>query len=63
MGAGVREKLSARSVDEPPLRRRLSLCNSDVLGMGAAAEVIGELIPELVRDLVASGRWAGAHLL
>ncbi|CAB3910440.1 LysR family transcriptional regulator [Achromobacter denitrificans] len=63
VGAGVREKLSARSVDEPPLRRRLSLCNSDVLGMGAAAEVIGELIPELVRDLVASGRWAGAHLL
>lgn len=63
VGVGVREKLSARSVDEPPLRRRLSLCNSDVLGMGAAAEVIGELIPELVRDLVASGRWAGAHLL
>ncbi|MCY1211659.1 HTH-type transcriptional regulator GltC [compost metagenome] len=63
VGAGVREKLSVRPVDEPPLRRRLSLCNSDVLGMGAAAEVIGALIPELVRDLVASGRWAGAHLL
>lgn len=63
VGAGVREKLSVRPVDDPPLRRRLSLCNSDVLGMGAAAEVVGALIPQLVCELVASGRWAGAHLL
>lgn len=63
VGDGVRAKLSARSIGDPPLRRRLSLCNSDVLGMGTAAETVSTLIPELVRELVDSGRWAGAHLL
>jgi len=62
VGIDIQKKLSVRPLGDPPLRRRLALCCSDVLGMGAAAEAVSALIPELVHDLLTSGRWAGTYI-
>ncbi len=60
VGAGVYEKLSVRGFADAALRRRLSLCTSDIVGLGAAAESVIRLIPKLTGEFVASGRWGGA---
>jgi LysR family nitrogen assimilation transcriptional regulator len=55
--------LVARSISDAVLRRRLSLCTYDIVALGAAADCIVKLIPELVHTLISSGRWKGAYPL
>jgi LysR family nitrogen assimilation transcriptional regulator len=55
--------LVAQSISDAVLRRRLSLCTYDIVALGAAADCIVKLIPELVHVLISSGRWKGAYLL
>src|SRR5690606_4399079 len=59
----VRTKLSVRSLGGGALSRRLSLCTSDIMGLGAAAESLVTLIPELVHTFVQTGKWAGASII
>lgn len=63
VGEGARDRLSALSVGDPPILRRLSLCSPDIVAMGSAAESVAALVPELVRDIVAAGGWPGATML
>ncbi|HYG45667.1 MAG TPA: LysR substrate-binding domain-containing protein [Bordetella sp.] len=63
VGVGVDKKVTARSVGPSPIRRRLSLCKSEFLGMGDATEAVAALIPTIVRELVATERWTGARLI
>lgn len=62
VGPGVGEELSMRPISDAPLARRLSLCMSDIVGLGAAAESVAALIPQVTRQLVEAGRWAGARM-
>lgn len=55
--------LSAHSIIDARLRRRLSMCGSDIVALGAAAECIIALLPELIRELVEQDRWPGARLI
>lgn len=55
--------LKARSIADARLRRRLSLCTSDIVALGAAAECVIALLPELIRELVDQDRWPGAQCI
>jgi len=55
--------LHARSIADVRLRRRLSLCSSDIVALGAAAECVIALLPELIRELVDQQRWPGAEFI
>ncbi len=63
VGPDIRTKLSVRSLGGGTLSRRLSLCTSDIMGLGAAAESLVTLIPALVHAFVESGKWAGASII
>jgi len=60
IGPGALSGLSVRRIVDPPLVRRLSLYSSEVVGLGAAADQVALLIPELAHALVDSGTWEGA---
>jgi LysR family nitrogen assimilation transcriptional regulator len=55
--------IRARSIEGRGLKRRLSLCISDIFGYGTAAECVAALIPELVNSCILSGNWSGATSL
>jgi len=55
--------IRARSIEGGGLKRRLSLCISDIVGYGTAAECVAALIPELVNSCILSGNWSGATSL
>ena len=52
-------RVSARTIEHVGLKRRLSLCTSDIVGYGAAAESVAAMIPELVNACVLNGLWSG----
>jgi DNA-binding transcriptional LysR family regulator len=54
--------LNVRRIVAPELKRGISLCASDIAALSRAAQVIFDLIPAVVRGLVADGRWSGAIL-
>jgi LysR family nitrogen assimilation transcriptional regulator len=55
--------LNARSIVDVRLRRRLSLCTSDIVALGSSAECVIALVPELIRELIAQERWPGAQFI
>jgi len=62
-GPDALSALSALSVSDMTLRRRMSLCVSDIVALSAATEGVIALIRELTRTLVLDGRWPGAVLV
>ena len=53
-------KFHIRSIGDGRLRRRLSLCMSDIVGINIAAESVSVLIPQLVKSSLDLGNWRGA---
>lgn len=52
--------MQAWSIESPAVRRGVFLARRDVRPMTRAVAAIGGLVPEVLRDLVASGAWTGA---
>jgi LysR family nitrogen assimilation transcriptional regulator len=63
VGPGVLQRLAISSLSTNMLVRRLSLCTSEVVGLSRAAELVAGLIPTLIAELVAAGRWPGAAIV
>lgn len=53
-------RLRARRLDDDNALRRVSLCSYETVALSTAAQVIFNLIPEVVGELVESGAWPGA---
>ena len=60
LGHQESDRLIARSISGVTLKRRISLCTSDIMALGAAAECVIALLPPLVHQLIDEGQWAGA---
>jgi len=64
VGLGVLDRLQISSLTggRGAFTRRLSLCTSDVVALGPAAESVIRLVPKVARELVEQGQWMGASL-
>jgi LysR family nitrogen assimilation transcriptional regulator len=56
-------QLRARRLQDANAVRRVSLCSYESVSLNTAAQVIFNLIPEVVGELVGAGLWEGATLI
>lgn len=54
--------LRAQRIIRPSLRRTLNLCTLRIEPLGRAAELVRDILDQLVRDMVRGGTWQGAAL-